>query len=146
MIRRIDHALILLPFMLILATALFFWQVRRAAGFTTVEQEVYRYSSGALLAETTLLKRAPLKIPADLRGPIEFTAVQPAQVKKIGMPNLHGVTFILISEAGRRAIIDGNVFRVGESIDGVQVSAIEKERVAITSNGVTTWLRLEQSK
>jgi hypothetical protein len=146
MIRRIDHALILLPFMLILAAALFFWQVRRAAGFTTVEQEVYRYSSGALLAETAPHKRAPLTIPADLRGPIEFAAVQPAQARKVGMPNLHGVSFILISEAGRRAIIDGNVLRLGESIYGMQVSAIEKERVAITSNGVTTWLRLEKSK
>jgi len=146
MIRRIDHALILLPFMLILAAALFFWQVRRAAGFTTVEQEVYRYSSGALLAETALLKRAPLTIPADLRGPIEFAAVQPAQARKVGMPNLHGVSFILISEGSSRAIIDGNVLRLGESIYGMRVSAIEKERVAITSNGVTTWLRLEQSK
>ncbi len=53
------------------------------------------------------------------------------------------LSFILINNTRRLAILNGKVVTEGESVDGAHVMRIEKKRVLLKSKGGQEWLALE---
>lgn len=144
MISRKQIGLILLPFLSLLTLLYLSMKKDMAISLTPVELEVYRYTRGAALTGSSMKKRVSLDAPPGAAGPLYIE-------EKRSVPGAAGpgdqrgytVSFILISKNDRIAIINNAIVREGDILDNRKVSTIEKDKVAITLNGITTWVKLE---
>ena len=144
MISRKQLVLIMVPF--ILLAAFFYLSLRKdtAISFTSAELEVYRYTTGSILKDSDLKKRQKWSISPTLSGPFYVAGRNEQEAARHSAGKIYTLSFILLSENDRRAIINNAFVREGDIFDNRKVSRIEKDKVALTAKGVTTWLELEE--
>jgi hypothetical protein len=133
---------IMLPFLLLAVLAYFSVNKELAAGFTPVELEMYRYTIGTVLSDSQIKTRPRLNISPDVSGPL-YIAGRGAPETARPAAEAYTVSFILITETQRTAVINNAIVKEGDILDDRKVSRIEKDRVALTMNGKTTWLKME---
>lgn len=144
MISRKQIGLILLPFLSLLTLLYLSVKKDMAISLTPVELEVYRYTRGAALTGSSMKKRAFLEAASGMAGPL-YIEEQKSVPGAAGPGDERGytVSFILISKDDRIAVINNAIVREGDILDNRKVSRIEKDRVAITLNGIASWVKLE---
>ncbi len=73
----------------------------------------------------------------------EYPGTPLAALAPAGVNAEPALSFILINNTRRLAILNGKVVTEGESVDGARVMRIEKKRVLLKSKGGQEWLALE---
>jgi hypothetical protein len=141
---RLHISLLILPVLAILAPAYFSAQKDVSASFTPAELQGYSYQNDSVLSETEIKRRQPLPLQTVPRSPVG--ASRPAAGGDGTRDNAAGyeVTSIFIGDKGKRAVINDQIVREGDSIGGMRVLKIRKERVELETGGAAKWLRLEE--
>jgi hypothetical protein len=143
-ITRLHISLLAIPVLVVLAPAYFTAQNDVSAGFTPAEVQGYSYHNDAILSETEIMRREPLRLAENMRGPI--SASRPAAGDGGTRKNAAGyaVTSIFIGDKDRWAVINDQIVREGDNMDGMKVLRIQRGRVELEAGGAAKWLRLEE--
>lgn len=144
MISRKHLGLVMLPFLFLAVFSYLSLKKDMAISLTPVENEVYSYTTGTVLTDSLIKKRALLDISAGLSGPLYVEQRSVSETVHPGAEKGYVVSLILISRDERRAIVNNAIVREGDILDNRKISRIEKDKVAITINGMTTWVKLEE--
>lgn len=144
MITRLNLSLLILPVIVILAPAYFAAQNDVSANYTPAELQGYSYRKNTVLSETEIRRRQPLALTGNIRGPISASLPAAGGEGARANPARHALTSILIDEKDKRAVINDRIVREGDSIDGMKVLKIQKERVKLKTGGAAKWLELEE--
>ncbi|OIP65363.1 MAG: hypothetical protein CO150_06335 [Nitrospirae bacterium CG_4_9_14_3_um_filter_53_35] len=144
MISRKQMGLVMLPFLFL--TVFFYVSLKKdmAISLTPAENEIYSYRTDTVLTDSFIKKRTSLDISAGLSGPLYVEQRSVSGTDRPGAEKGYVVSLILISRNERRAIINNAIVGEGDILDNRKISRIEKDKVGITLNGMTTWVKLEE--
>lgn len=149
---------IALPFFLIIASLLISKLITFQPLLTTNEMRLLSF----VPEKINLNERQPLTLSEDLKSPMEtvkapakgfpsipLSTVAPQTPAEAEKPSEIKVSMIAVSEQKKIAIVSGIVTKEGDSISGMKVLRIEKDRILlkdIRQNGGTKWAYLEKIK
>lgn len=150
--QKIVTPLVVTPFVLMALLGLGISSIKVKSPLMAREKEILRSS----FEEPAVTVRTPLKV-ATLHSPIKpaltpqpgFPATPLTQMapKKEDIPVTptkaeSRVSFILINEHSRLAIIEGKVVREGDTVNGDKVSRIQRDKVLLSGKEGEKWLRI----
>jgi len=144
MIRRLTIGLVFTPFILVLVITWLSLEVDLAIDMTPVELRVFRYRSDSILERTRIHLRPELSIPSSIRGPIRAGTRGTGEGRKKGSSAGFVLSFILVGEDDRRAVINGRIVREGDVVNGARVAEIRRDGVALRINGILQWIKMEE--
>ncbi len=149
---------IALPFFLIIVSLIISKLFTFQPLLTTNEMRLVNF----VPEKINLYERQKLTIGEDLKSPMEMikapakgfpsiplSAVAPQTPVEVQKPSEMKVSMIAVSEQKKIAIMSGIVINEGDSISGMKVLRIEKDRILlkdIRQNGGTKWAYLEKIK
>ncbi|HDZ87371.1 MAG TPA: hypothetical protein ENH38_01975 [Nitrospirae bacterium] len=144
MIKKIYPVLLALPFIFIMGAFYLTLEKDIAISFTPAEVEAYRFNPGTILSDTEIVGRPHLKFSSKIRGPINASGLKAVKGNAPHMASGLIVNFIFIGENDKRAVINDQIVREGDKINGGKVARIKKDGVALIINGVIKWIKLEE--
>lgn len=149
---------IALPFFLIIMSLIISKFITFQPLLTTKEMGILN----SVPDKINLNERQPLMLSEDLKSPMEMikapakgfpsiplSAIAPQTSAEVEKPSEIKVSMIAVSEQKKIAIVSGIVTKEGDSISGMKVLRIEKDRILlkdIRQNGGTKWAYLEKIK
>lgn len=139
--------LAVLPFLLVIVSFITTKVVNFESALTAKEKEVLEFTPEKI----EVVERQALVVKNDLKSPIKtikstLSRDFPPEPLSVIAPQSEGtVSLIVIGEEKKIAIVNGAVLKEGDSVNGMKIAKIEKDRILIKSNG-TKWLHLEGIK
>ncbi|HEU0265392.1 MAG TPA: hypothetical protein VFR01_06655 [Geobacterales bacterium] len=133
-----------LPYLLLIFALATPYLLPKGAELASVEQAVATYQSGSLLNDTLVKVRSPFSLSQQFKSPFGEQQVATAAAFTSSAPHLQQfrLTFVLLGDRGRWAIINGIPVREGGTIGDRTVTAIERQRVSLSGQGESTWIHL----
>lgn len=137
-----------LPFILIIATAIYAHSVKIKPKLSQIEKELSVPSPS--FEKVVIISRKPVKVAA-LDSPIktvlplrtDFPQIPLSKIAPKGSDEEPKVSLILINDGRKMAIINDKVVKEGDVINQIKVVKIENKRVLIKSKKGDKWLNLE---
>lgn len=130
------------PFILIPAAGIIAMKINLEPQLTPNELKVLEFTEdeiGLTERETSAIKRA-------LRSPMEIVTketeaplVTTKEEDKIDLK----ISMIVITKRGGMAIVNGMVVSVGDSVEGLKIARIEKNRILLDDNRGKRWIYIE---
>lgn len=148
--------LAVLPFLLVIVSFITTKVVNFESALTAKEKQVLEFTPEKI----EMIERQALVVKNDLKGPIKtikstlsrdfpskpLSVIAPQIARNGGEKIIEGtVSLIVIGGEKKIAIVNGVVVKEGDSVGGMKIAKIEKDRILIKSNG-TKWLHLEGIK
>src|SRR6266540_50191 len=140
---RLEIFMVALPLVIVIALSILAVKGDVMVGYIPVEQAAFGYETGSSLDDVIGDRARHGDIPSTLRGPFRYLQGAPAASEVKESDGALHLTFVLIAEDQKIAIISGNIAREGETLFGRKITAVEKDRVALTQNGETQWIFLQ---
>ena len=144
--KKIIVFLVLIPVaavMIILTSS----KARFAPSFSPAERKVFNFTYGRI---PDISQRQPLSVsftrnPIDLRqgGAQGFPKTALAEMVPPPEPAERRVSFILVNQKKKLAIIDGKFVHEGDVIDKHRIARIEKDKVLLKGKEGEKWLKLD---
>jgi len=136
--------MILLPLIIIVLLVAAAGLVPMEMSLSETEQMLLDFKASDL----TIKARQGMGLTQYVKGPFEFSIKQAKprddKVKQIDYNDTR-LSLVVISDNSKMAIINGQVLREGDRINGMKVKKIEPERVLIKDKE-SEWLYLENTK
>lgn len=148
--------LAVLPFLVVIASFITTKVVNFESVLTAKEKQVLEFVPGKI----EVIERQALVVKNDLKSPIEIikstlsrdfpskplSVIAPRIARDEGEKIIEGIVSLIVIGGERKiAIVNGVVVKEGDSVGGMEIAKIEKDRILIKSNG-TKWLHLEGIK
>ena len=115
--------------------------------FSPVEQKVFNFSYERIpnISERQPLSVSSIKTPIDLRRGGEQGFPKTALAEMVPPPETaeKRVSFILVNQKKRLAIIDGKFVHEGDVIDNHKIAKIEKDKVLLKGKEGEKWLKMD---
>lgn len=126
-----------LPFLCIIVSIIIASIIDFSPTLTEREQQVLEF----IPENTGIVRKEALVVKNHLKSPIEIPKGVTPPIPKEGAL----LTLIMIGEEKKIAIINGRVVREGDTIDGMKILKIEKDKILVKSKE-TKWLYMEEVK
>ena len=118
-----------------------------APSFSPAEQKVFNFTYERIpgISERQPLSVSSIKTPIDLRRGGEQGFPKTALAEMVPPPETaeKRVSFILVNQKKRLAIIDGRFVHEGDVIDNHKIAKIEKDKVLLKGKEGEKWLKLD---
>ena len=115
--------------------------------FSPVEQKVFNFTYERIpnISERQPLSVSSIKTPIDLRRGGEQGFPKTALAEMVPPPETaeKRVSFILVNQKKRLAIIDGRFVHEGDVIDNHKIAKIEKDKVLLKGKEGEKWLKMD---
>ncbi len=129
------------PFILIPAAGIIAMKINLEPQLTPNELKVLEFTED----EIGLTERETSAIKTVLRSPMEIVT------KETGAPLVTTeedkidlkISMIVITKRGGMAIVNGMVVTVGDSVEGLKIARIEKNRILLNDNRGKRWIYIE---
>ncbi len=156
MMDRRLKILTVLPFLFVIASFIATKVVNFNSVLTAKEKQALEF----VPEKIEVIERQALVVKNDMKGPIEIikstlsrdfpskslSVIAPQTARDEGEKIIEGIVSLIVTGGERKiAIVNGVVVKEGDSVDGMKIAKIEKDRILIKSNG-TKWLHLEGIK
>jgi len=136
--------LLLLPPFLILLCVIAANSIPFDQSFSETESQFLDFISSDL----KISKKKITRIARNIKGPFDFirssAQIPNDKVSKIDY-NESSLSLTVVSDDARMAIINGELVKEGDALEGMKILEIEPERVLI-NNKTSEWLYLEKTK
>ena len=118
-----------------------------ALSFSPVEQKVFNFTYERVpdISERQPLSVSSIRNPVDLRRGGEEGFPKTALAEMVPPPETaeKRVSFILVNQKKRLAIIDGKLVHEGDVIDNRKIAKIEKDKVLLKGKEGEKWLKMD---
>jgi hypothetical protein len=118
-----------------------------APSFSPVEQKVFNFTYERVpdISERQPLSVSSIRNPVDLRRGGEEGFPKTALAEMVPPPETaeKRVSFILVNQKKRLAIIDGKLVHEGDVIDNRKIAKIEKDKVLLKGKEGEKWLKMD---
>ena len=118
-----------------------------APSFSPVEQMVFNFTYERIpgISERQPLSVSSIKTPVDLRRGGEQGFPKTALAEMVPPPEAaeKRVSFILVNQKKRLAIIDGRFVHEGDVIDNHKIAKIEKDKILLKGKEGEKWLKMD---
>ncbi len=140
--------LISLPIVLLVLLAISADYIPLIQELSVVEQQILEFTPDQL----KINEKQKVPISRNLHSPIDFKSVPAEQQAKLGDDlvqqfdyNDKSLSLVVISDKKKMAVINGRLFKEGETVDGTKIAKIEPGRVLL-KNKTSQWLHVEEVK
>ena len=144
--KKIIVFLVLIPVaavMIILTSS----QTEFAPSFSQAEMKVFNFSYGRIpdIKERKPLSVSSIRNPIEQRRSVEQGFPKTALAEMVPPPQTAGmrVSFILVNQKNKLAIIDGKFMHEGDMIEKHRIARIEKDKVLLKGKEGEKWLKLD---
>jgi hypothetical protein len=144
--KKIIVFLVLIPVaavMIILTSS----QAKFAPSFSPAERKVFNFTYGRIpdISERQPLSISSIRNPIDLQRGGEHGFPKTALAEMVPPPETaeRRVSFILVDQKKKLAIIDGKFVHEGDVIDKHRIARIEKDKVLLKGKEGEKWLKLD---
>jgi hypothetical protein len=118
-----------------------------APSFSPVEQKVFNFTSERVpdISDRQPQSVSSIRNPVDLRRGGEQGFPKTALAEMVPPPDIaeKRVSFILVNQRKRVAIIDGKFVHEGDVIDNHKIAKIEKDKVLLKGKEGEKWLKMD---
>jgi len=122
-------------------------KARFAPSFSPAERKVFNFTYGRIpdISERQPLSVSSVRNPIDLRRGGEQGFPKTALAEMVPPPETaeKRVSFILVNQKKRLAIIDGKFVHEGDVIDNHKIAKIEKDKVLLKGKEGEKWLKMD---
>lgn len=122
-------------------------KARFAPSFSPAERKVFNFTYGRIpdISERQPLSVSSVRNPIDLRRGGEQGFPKTALAEMVPPPETaeKRVSFILVNQKKRLAIIDGKFVHEGDVIDNHKIAKIEKNKVLLKGKEGEKWLKMD---
>jgi hypothetical protein len=122
-------------------------KVKFAPSFSPAEQKIFNFTYGRIpnISERQPLSVSSVRSPVDMRRSGEEGFPKTALAEIVPPPENaeKRVSFILVDQKKRLAIIDGKFVHEGDVIDKHRIARIEKDKVLLKGKEGEKWLKLD---
>lgn len=118
-----------------------------APSFSPAEQKIFNFTYGRIpdISERQPLSVSSVRNPVDMRRSGEEGFPKTALAEMVPPPETaeKRVSFILVDQKKKLAIIDGKFVHEGDVIDKHRIARIEKDKVLLKGKEGEKWLKLD---
>jgi hypothetical protein len=122
-------------------------KVKFAPFFSPVEQKVFNftYEQTPAFAEREKISVGSLKCPIEPAKGSEHAFPKTSLAEIVPPPNTgeKKVSFILVNQKRKLAVVDGKIVHEGDSVDNHIITRIEKNRILLKSKEGEKWLKID---
>jgi hypothetical protein len=122
-------------------------RVNFAPSFSPTEQKVFTFTDEHIpkLTERRSLSVSSLKSPINLTQSRESEFPTTSLAEIVPPPAIAGkrVSFILVNQKRKFAIIDGKLVHEGDKMDNHSIARIEKDKILLKNREGEKWLKLD---